>query len=290
MSKNKNNDILYENIAFCSERIDLSQKQYRLCVTALAESLCNNSDTDIDGIYKSFKDIMPNADGCAYAILFKHISDMYPHLYKCDAITSLLGMNEITQAGSHGRISFVRNRYNDMVYEKFSQIIRNTKFSYVTSFAQACEDVVNGNSEYSILPVENSSDGRLFGFYSLLDRYDLRICGVTELDTDDDTASDIRFALVGKTLPRRIQNDSVCDFEFSIVREDEKKLIDLLSAASEFSSVPRKIDTLPLGYDHDLYRFYFTFRMPCSEAYALALYLSYEYPNYTPIGFYPIQQ
>ena len=248
MSDKKSNDILYENIAYCSERIDLSQKQYRLCVTALAESLCNTSSTDIGGIYKSFKTIMPNADGCTYAILFKHIADTYSNLYnnKCDAIAALLGINEITKAGSHGRLSYVRNRYNDMAYEKFSKIIRNMKFSYVSSFAQACDDVISGNSEYAILPVENSSDGRLFGFYSLLDRYELRICGVTELDTDDDTASDIRLALVGRTLPKRIQNDSICDIEFSIAREDGKKLIDLLSAAGEFSAVPRKIDTLPL--------------------------------------------
>jgi hypothetical protein len=73
------------------------------------------------------------------------------------------------------------------------------------------------------------------------------------------------------------------------VRENEKKLAELLSAADEFSAVSRKIDTLPLKYDNELYRYYFSFRLPCSELYAFALYLSYEYSNYTPIGFYTVE-
>ncbi len=289
MSEKEINDILYDNIAYCSERISLLQKQYRLCVTALAESLCNSDQASVSSIYESFKAILPNADGCAYAILFKHISNTFaPSRHNIsEAVADILGMDDTAKAGSHGKISYVRNRYNDEAYESFSRLVRNTKFTYTASFAQACEDVLNGNSEYALLPVENSSDGRLFGFYSLLDRYELNICGITELETEDPISS-IKLALVGKTFPARINNDTVCDFEFSIVREDEKKLVDFLNAANEFSAIPKKIDTLPLEYDHDLYRYYFTFRLPCSEAYAFALYLSYEYPNYTPIGFYPV--
>ena len=293
MSDQKTKNTLCENITFCEERLSLVLKQYRLCAESLAEHLyIEHGENSISSIYEEFKSLLQNDNGVACAIFFKTVIKKKPltSRNKCDSVFELLGLNESAQPGSHGKISYVRNKYNDAAFENFSRVVRNAKLSYAPSFASACEDVVSGLCEYAILPIENSSDGRLFGFYSLLDRYELHICAVTSLETNDDPATNIRFALVGKTAPRRITNDSLCDFEFSIARENGDRLVELLHAAYEFSAVPQKTNTVSLEYDHDLYKHYLTFSIPCEETYAFALYLSLEYPNYTPIGFYQAEE
>lgn len=291
MSEQKIKNTLCENLEFCEERLSLLKDQYRLCAESLAEHLLLAHENDnVAGCYEEFKSLLPSDNGVACAVFFKALQKrnqaQTSTSKKCDAVFELLGMSESAQPGSHGKISYVRNKYNDVAFENFSLIIRNAKFSYAPSFASACEDVISGACEYAILPIENSSDGRLFGFYSLLDRYELHICAVTSLETNDDDASSIRFALVGRSAPRRIENDALCDFEFSIARENGTRLAELLHAAYEFRATPKKTDTVSLEYDHDLYKHYLTFSVPCEEAYAFALYLSFEYPNYTPIGFY----
>ncbi len=288
MSELKIKNTLRENLEFCEERLSLLKNQYRLCAENLAEHLLLARETDnIASVYEEFKSLLPSDNGVACAAFFKVLQKNQPTMSKkCEAVFALLGMNESAQPGSHGKISYVRNKYNDVAFENFSFIIRNAKFSYAPSFASACEDVISGVCEYAILPIENSSDGRLFGFYSLLDRYELHICATTSLETNEDNASSIRFALIGKNAPEKIENDALCNFEFSIARENGKRLAELLQAAYEFSAFPQKTDTISLEYDHDLYKHYLTFSIPCEEAYAFALYLSFEYPNYTPIGFY----
>lgn len=289
MSEQKIKNTLFENLSFCEERLSLLKDQYRLCAQSLAEHLLLERENDnVASVYEEFKSLLPSSKSVACASFFKTLQKKRQPATqkKCDAVFELLGMNESARPGSHGKISYVRNKYNDAAFEKFSLIIRNAKFSYAPSFASACEDVISGACEYAILPIENSSDGRLFGFYSLLDRYELHICATTLLETNDDNASGLRFALVGKNAPKRIDNDALCEFEFSVAREDGERIADLFDAAHEFSAIPQRTDTVSLEYDHDLYKHYLTFAIPCHEAYAFALYLSFEYPNYTPIGFY----
>lgn len=289
MSEQKIKNTLCENLEFCEERLSLIQTQYRLCAESLSEYLLTKHGADnIAVAYEEFKSLLPSNKSVACAVFFKTVvKSTRPTTQKrCEAVFELLGMNESARPGSHGRISYVRNKYNDIAFENFSSIIRNAKFSYASSFASACEDVISGVCEYAILPIENASDGRLFGFYSLIERYELHICATAYVETNDDIGSSIRFALVGKNAPKRIENDDLCDFEFSIARENGSRLSDLLHAAHEFSAVPQKTDTVSLEYDRDLYKHYLTFSVSCEEAYAFALYLSFEYPNYTPIGFY----
>ena len=289
MKKRSKRDILCENLEFVTERLSLSSEQYRVCAEMLADSICTEMpDASPEALYECFNKRLPRHDVIAATSMCRRIRAGYRSgsRYDCQLAAELFGMNVLPAAGSHGRISYVRNKYNERAYEHFAGIVSNAKFSYAASFAESCEDVIGERCEYAILPVENSNDGRLFGFYSLLDRYELRICAVVRIDTDDATDT-VRYALVGRTLPITINSERMCDIEFSIAREDETRLADFLRAAGEFSAHTRKIDTRPLEYDHDLYRYYFTFSLPCSEAYALGLYLSLEYPSFTLIGFYP---
>ena len=181
----------------------------------------------------------------------------------------------------------MRNRYNDDAFRKFSEIVPSAKISHVSGFTEACEDVFNSRSEYCILPVENSTDGRLFVFYAMLDRYDLRICAVCGLETDGQSR-DVCYALAGRTAPPKLPRTASAAFEFSLTWQDGAPLEQLLSAASAFGAVLRKTDTTPVEYDRNLFRYYFIFTLPTASVYHFAFFLSLAYPGYSLIGYYPL--
>ena len=196
-------------------------------------------------------------------------------------------MNEQPAAGSHGKIAYVRNRYNERAFERFAEILPNAKAEYVSGFSEACESVYDGSCSYCVLPIENDVDGRLFRFYAMADRYELKLCAITELENEETTGS-VRYALAGRSALRSIPRDKLCVLEFSLAREDGTRLSELLAAAAFLGATPHTLDFLPLEYDNHLYRQYFAFRLQREQAVAFGLYLSLDYPHYAPIGFYTL--
>lgn len=279
--------VLCDNLALLEERKRISAEQRDLAWDMLTEALLEQAPTDApDALYHRFLAIAPFADGVArarfcMALCRQRARD--PRLLP----EELFGMNEQPAAGSHGKIAYVRNRYNERAFERFSEVVPNAKPEYVSGFSEACESVYDGRCSYCVLPVENDVDGRLFRFYAMADRYELKLCGVTDLE-DEDSSGSVRYALAGRCTVRSIPRDRLCVLEFSLTREDGTRLSDLLLAAEALGATPHALDFLPMEYDHRLYRQYLSFRLPSEHAAALGLYLSLDYPNYAPIGFYPL--
>ena len=190
-------------------------------------------------------------------------------------------------AGSHGKVSYVKNNYNEQAFVCFSEIITRPKEIFSSSFADACEDVYDNRSEFCILPIENSQSGRLFGFYSMLDRYELRICAVCEPDTGEGLEGSVKYALVGRSVPDRILKNSRWQFEFSVISDSGGALSDILRVSEIFGASLVKIDSLPVEYDGGLQKYYFTFGMSEANIPALDLFLTEEYARYTAVGTYP---
>ncbi len=286
MNNRDSGSILSENLSFSKERQQLATESVALCSSCFAEFLCKNEKArPPEELYATFCASLPHAGGYEKALFCRSLCNSDSgHLPKKE---ELFGWNLTAEAGSHGRITYVRNRYNDYAFQVFSKIIPNAKFSYATGFAEACENVFNNRCEYCILPIENSADGRLFVFYTMLDRFDLKICSVCEAESDD-ASSGSCYALVGKTLPPKIPRSLSFTFEFCITGENGNFFRDLTDAASAFSADLIKVDTLPTEYDRRLFRYYFNFTMPQTYIYAFALYLSLEYPGYIPVGCYPL--
>jgi len=289
MEKKEEIKILCDNIEIFSHRKSLSEKQRALALSQWIRRLLSESNDTPTAIYEQFcaslakKDLLMPEDR---ATLCSHLAND-PSLQKKLMATSPLQSDESAASGSHGRIALVRNRYNEEAFSLFEHSVQGARPEFFSSFSDACEEVFDNLCEYCILPVENTGDGRLFGFYSMIDRYELKICAVCELETDN-TPETIRYALVGKHSPRRLPKNTDWNFECYISAEAEAFPYDIFRVAPIFEATPIKIDSLPILYDDRAHRFYLTFRIPRHLAYAFDLYLSKEHPRYTAIGLYPI--
>ena len=289
MEKKEEFKILCDNIEIFSNRTALSEKQRALAMSQWIKRFLSEWDDEPSHLYERFcnsftTEELPTPED--RALLCAQLAN-HPLFQKRMLAHSPLEAKEGAASGSHGRIALVRNRYNEEAFSIFERSVQGAKPEFFSSFSDACEEVFDNLCEFCILPVENTGDGRLFGFYSMIDRYELKICAVCELETES-TPETIRYALVGKHLPRRIPKDTDWNFECCVSAEAEEFPYDIFRVAPIFSATPIKIDSLPILYDDRAHRFYLTFRIPRHLAYAFDLYLSKEHPRYTAIGLYPI--
>ncbi len=285
MNKDGAISIYLENIEEFSRRSHLSELQ-RDGQTAelIAEFIDRSSERDASAAYGRFLSLLPSASKRDRALLCRALSlsrQYGAELWR----TSFFGAEDIP-AGAHGRVAIVRNRYNEQAFTAFSAVITTPKVTYVSSFTEACEDVSVGNCEFCILPVENSQSGRLFGFYSMLDRYELKICALCRLDGGNPSES-IKYALVGRAVPDRIPKNLDWCFECSVVADSGAVIGDISGICGIFEGRLLKVDSLPVEYDENLQKYYFTFGIPEKCISGFELYLSREYARYSPIGLYP---
>lgn len=289
MDHNKEQTILENNIRVFSERISLSIRQRDLALEQWINSLFSLKDTDPSVLYTRFCEKL-SSDGFLQA---EDRANFCARLVKIPAHQKNLSTQtgfydqESAQSGSHGRIALVRNRYNEEAFSVFEPFVQGAKAEFLSSFSEACEEVFDNVCEFCILPVEDVENGRLFGFYAMLDRYELKICATCTLEHEDSHNS-VRYALVGKHLPRHIPKATEWNMEFCLSAESEDFPYDIFRIAPIFQATLIKIDSLPILYDEGAHRIYFTFRIPHTMAYAFDLYLMNEHPRYTPIGLYPI--
>jgi len=274
-------DIHRENIEEFERRLKTGKKQRENSVDMLAELITDNENGSPRDIYRSFCRSLPSALPRDKAALCQSLSNKYSEKDIADL------KFEAVPAGAHGKIAIVKNRYNEMSFSSFSKLMRGAKALYATSFNSACEDVLNGKCQFCVLPVENSQSGRLFGFYSAIDRYELKICAICEVETEG-SQENVKYALVGKVPPDRIPKGLERCLEFSIISDSCNILSDILEAAGVFGAELTKIDSLPIEYRDGLQKYYFTFRVEKSTSDAFNLYLSEEYANFSTIGYYPI--
>ena len=289
MEQKEGRTILAENIRIFSERITISTKQRELALEQWSNTLLALKDTNPNDLYERFCSALPKDTSlCAEdrAAFCAHLAKSPAHQKKLATIASFHDL-DLAQSGSHGRIALVRNRYNEEAFAVFEPFIQGAKAEFFSSFADACEEVFDNLCEFCILPIENTENGRLFGFYAMLDRYELKICATCTLEHEDSHDS-VRYALVGKHLPRRIPKNSEWNMECCISAQAEDFPYDIFRTAPLFHATPIKIDSLPLLYDDGAHRIYFTFRIPRAMAYAFDLYLRLEHPRYAPIGLYPL--
>lgn len=273
-----------ENIEEFSRRQAVAEKQRENSVSELLALIVGSSEfSDAEDVYESFRNTMRS---CSYLDRAR-LSHILGSSQKYGArMWEKAFFGEEVAAGSHGKVALVRNKYNELAFSRFSKVITRPKEVFVSSFTSACEDVYDSRSEFCILPVENAQNGRLFGFYSMLDRYELKICAVCEPDIEHVEGS-VRYALVGKAVPDRIPKGAEWCFEFSVISGSGGTLSDIASVADIFSARLSKVDSLPVEYDSGLQKYYFTFDLPEDSISAFDLFLSEEYAGYTSVGLYP---
>ncbi len=201
-------------------------------------------------------------------------------------IEALLVHDEPIPRSAQGVIAYLRNSFTDRAYRVFSSTLSRARSEYHDSYGAACEAVSAGNCEACILPIEHTQDGKLLGFYRLIDRYELKIVCTCDLDQQD--GSESRFALLKKNFTRpRPSETGERFFELSVTRSTDDALAPLLDAARLSGLSLRRIDSIPLAYSDD--------RFACHAVYGNAdeaqlkpflIYLTLAVPQYNPIGLY----
>jgi len=285
MTKNEKLKTLIDNLNVFRSRTNISNEQIMLTLTHIASVLCDSlKDATPEDIDDAYKKLVPSAFGCEKIALYKEMAKL-PSLHSKMKAAFSIG-SDATPAGTHGKISYVKNDLNNIAFEFLSQRINNAKPVWESSFIQACESVSDGKSEFCILPIESSSDGKLFGFYSMIERYDLKIVAVCEVD--DNQGESAKYALVAKCCPALFdsRNERELVFEFSLLSQNCDFLPELVSAANACDATAEKISFVPVKYDSNLRRYILSFRISSRDILPFKAFLALTYHSYTPIGCY----
>ena len=277
--------IYVENLREFNKRLEITTQQKEITLSELAKLYCENySDTsDILDILRETVTKLCAADEIIFLseLCRSELSEKIKNML-------FIGSSEPTLAGAHSKISYVKNRYNDLAFEHFSRSVANAKPDYALSFTECCENVFDGHCEFCILPVMNSKDGRLMSFYSLLDRYELKICETIELDSDDlsTTIKHARISRSCKEQKSRASKNQNYVFEFSIIDENTKFFSALFEAATKLDATLTSVDSLPIEYASGMQKFFFSFVLPQQNALAFRLFVALNHQTYTPLGIY----
>ena len=282
-------DILLDNLKICLSRKNADDEQRRICLSQISKLLCKETEgLDLPDAVRQFRDITED-DALSDDFIFCSTLVSIPALRESIIYNVCVGHDEATQDQTRARIAYTKNNYSDEAFEIFSSKLKNAEAHYIASMADACESVTDGSCEFCILPVRNSLDGRLWGFYSMLDRYGLKICAVCNIDATDGTSS-TDYALIGKFCPEPTKQEcrslDELIFEFSILSENGDFLADLLSAAKACSATVLFVDTRPIEYDVQLCRYVFSLRVSAENSLILRMLIATRYDSYSPIGLY----
>ncbi len=140
-------------------------------------------------------------------------------------------------------IAYLENPASAEALAEFFALFENCRADKYYDFDAACEAVYNNKADMCILPTENSTDGRLPGFYNLASRYELFCVAVADV-TGYDTAVRTRFSLF--CTDRAVYahgEDIVCLTQFDI--NDTLSIGYAVSCAEYFGVHCRGINCIP---------------------------------------------
>ncbi len=250
--KNKDVEIISQNLSELEDRRALVMKQTSLCFKLLLKELEKNGTNE----HSTLVNQIPQAESY-----------------------------ELFSPKKRAVISYVKNNYNDAAFLRFSELFSTTKVSYGISFEDVCERVYNGVCDYCILPIESVIGGKLFTFYSLIEKYDLRIFAVCDID-ETSSSKRTRYALLTRTTLICENNERKNYFEFSLIKDDSYALDAILDAASAVGASLYRIDSIPVPYDDLTFRIYHVFEADREALLFLRAFLEYKYPQLKTVGHY----
>jgi hypothetical protein len=279
-----------ESIAELNKRSAVIKEQRKILVSELSADIIKRLGSDSpETMYREFLTHLDLADVFDKLTFCEKLSANYSHKDLARLLLSRDG-DGIARAGAHGKIAYIRNRYNDEAYEKFSEFIPHAKQVLYSDFEDCCEAIASGECEFTILPLEDSSDGKMFGFYSLLDRYGLKITLVCNVEREDNSKN-IKYALAARSFNdeylEKTKKDLVRTFEFTLTQNPSTNIVDLYTAVALAGATENRVSSVCLPYGDNMARFYHTVSINKKTSFLpFLLFLSLEFPDYTPIGIY----
>ena len=198
--------------------------------------------------------------------------------------------NDALDGKAEGRIAYMKNNYTESAFMKFSKVLGNARSAYFQSFDAVCEEVYSGGCEFCILPLESSAEGRLNSFYTMIDRFELKIAAVCDIEHHDSQRF-TRFALLKKSLSetttiRHSKKDQILEFRFSSTIGGHSPLGDILQAATACGLRLLRLASLPLPYNDEMLSYYVSFTLDNAEVITFLTFIALEFPQCDPLGVY----
>ena len=276
----------------------------RAFIYDLAYSICRGGKASADEIQQNYFSVLNpiKRSNIDEAEMFFSAISVAERIEICNGINTttkngnafseaLLGQNDPCPTRSVGRISYVKNNFTDSAYLIFSKKIRAPRCFYSDSFDIACEDVFNGESEFCILPIETSSDGKLFSFYSLIDRYELKIISVCSVEHPG-SSKFTRFALLRRSISMTDLSgalsgkNNMLELKISQSISDSAPIYDIFKAADICQMPLLRVDSLPLPYSDSLLSYYAVFGFESERIKSFLTYTTLEFPQCYILGIY----
>ncbi len=204
--------------------------------------------------------------------------------YEKEDIVRWIGGESGGIAAGDKRISFVRGGQSNRAFERFASLVPGVLSEYEGSFASACESVCAGESDFAVVPLENTNDGRLNSFYGLIEKYDLSIVLSTYVSSEDGESS-TKFALLSRELGI-IDTEGELLFECKINLASQRELGNIIAASDFFGAGIKRIFSIPASAGGRENSFDIIFSLENSDFAGLFAYLSLEYPQFSPYGVY----
>ena len=191
------------------------------------------------------------------------------------------------------KIAYVQNTFSDTAYLCFSALLTRPRAAYFDSFSDICEEVYNGICEYCILPILHDRDGKLFRFYELLEKYDLRIVSACDVPrTAKDGVSTTRYALIRKSLSlsRKAEDGEMPTYlELRLPADSTVSLPELLHAAQLCRMSPERVDTRADIEQPELLCHHITLRLSDADLGTFLAFLTLDVPRSTVVGLYRVR-
>lgn len=179
---------------------------------------------------------------------------------------------------------WMSNRLSEGAIDRFSSLFQAAKAVGVDSFSEVCERVAKQECDFGILPIENTTDGRLSSFYKMLDRHELKICAVCDVE-DPESDSRTRLALVTSRIIV-LQGDLPSFIEFSFVSANAERRQELLSMSRSFEVSVVRYACAPLSYRNDGEMDTVTFEVKTERFLPFLIYLHLFFADANVIGFF----
>lgn len=190
----------------------------------------------------------------------------------------ILGYFDDVDTQIEGKIACVRSEYIENAYASLSSAVTNPKVSYFQSYGDVAEAVYNGIAEYCILPTYNDVEGKLRGFYSLINKYELKICSICEQISDNKGMPSItQYALLKKGLDVVTNKERL---EVVLSSESVFNVAEAIGFAEIFGVETLRIDSSLDG------TFSLVFDIKGKEILPFLLYLAASFTSFIPIGLY----
>ena len=161
---------------------------------------------------------------------------------------------------------------------RFQALIKSAKALPCGSFTAAVEEVSTGKAAFSILPIEDSTEGKLTRFYEQIDRFELHIAAALDMPARAD-GNQVRVALVDKGETSIATNGYAHVTECLLFEENKRSLTAVLDAAEALGLTLHRIDSLPISYRDDGFSKHLVFEGSGAACQRLHAYLALFMPR-----------